>query len=323
MKHLSPQKILLSSIALAGSIFLVQALTISPARIEVAADPGQTVNGEFILINEQETTETFYTSTQNFDAQGESGTPNFSDSKDGLATWVKVVDKVTLKPHQRITVPFTVVVPKDADAGGHFAAIFLSTIPPSAKEGGQVSVGAKVGMLVLLRVNGDIKEDGGVQSFALKNNVKFVTSLPVTFVYKFHNNGNDRVMPKGTISVRDTVYFETANLDANPQVGNVLPNSTRRFEVTWGKESPIDPAAPFFDQVKYQFRNFALGMYFANMDLSFGTKSDSSSSVVFFVLPWQLMIVILVALLLLGIILRTFLKRYNAYIIRQARVHKK
>jgi hypothetical protein len=307
--------------SIVGAVMVAQALTISPARMEVAGDPGVTVEKEFLLVNEQATTETFYTSVQNFDAQGETGTPNFSDSKEGLASWIKVAETITLKPGERVKVPFTLDVPANADAGGHFAAIFLTTTPPATTEGGQVAIGAKVGMLVLLTVSGEIKEGGGVKSFSLKDNVKFVTSLPVTFVYRFTNSGNDRVKPEGNISIRNSLYFTTETLNANPQLGNILPNSTRRFEVTWGGET-IDKAAPFMDQVKHQWKNFALGAYFTSLDLTFGTQS-SSSSMVFFVLPWQLMTVMLIIALIVIIVLGLAIKRYNKWIIKQAKMHAK
>ncbi len=309
------------SASLFGAVMVAQALTISPARMEVSADPGVTLEQEFLLINEQATTETFYTSVQNFDAQGETGTPNFSDAKEGLASWIKVADKITLKPGERVKVPFTLQVPTNADAGGHFSAIFLTTTPPATTEGGQVAIGAKVGMLVLLTVSGDIKEGGGVKAFGLKDGVRFVTSLPVNFVYRFANDGNDRVKPEGNIVLRNSLYFKTEELNANPQLGNILPNSTRRFEVTWGGEK-IDKAAPFMDHVKYQWRNFALGAYFASLDLAFGTKT-SSSSTVFFVLPWQLMTVMLIIAIIVIIVLRFALKRYNQWIIKQAKMHAK
>lgn len=310
---------------LLGGAITAQALTISPARMEIeSVDPGATVEKDFLLVNEQATAETFYVSVQNFDAQGETGTPNFSDSKEGLASWVKVVDKVTIKPGERMKVPFSIAIPGNADAGGHFAAIFLTTTPPSASEGGQVAIGAKIGMLILLTVSGDIKEEGGVRNFSIDGGSRFVSSLPVTFTYRFSNGGNDRIKPQGNIVIRNSLYFKTEEIDANPQAGNVLPKSTRKFSVTWGNEKALDPAAPFFDHVKYQWRNFALGAYFANMDLAYGTKGAvSSSSIIFFVLPWQLMLVLLIILALVVIVLRFGIKRYNKWIIKQARAHAK
>jgi hypothetical protein len=314
LKKVSLVSILISSLCFA------QALTVSPARVELAADPGTSITEEFTVINEQGADQVYYTSVENFEAQGESGTPNFSTTKEGLSSWVQVVDKVTIKSGEKVKIPFTVNVPQDADAGGHFAAIFLSTIPPATK-GGEVSVGAKVGMLMLLKVNGDIKEDGGVLSFLLKDKGHFVTTLPVDFVYRFKNNGNDRVKPIGTTTIRNMIGLTTQKLNANANEGNVLPASTRRFDMQWKgvDEEALPLSASFFDHVGYETRNFALGFYFAKLDLSFGTKT-SSNSLWFAVLPWHLLIVILFILGVILLALRFALKRYNQFIIMQARL---
>lgn len=301
-----------------SSVFFVEALTISPARLEFAADPGVTVSGEFTIVNEQDADQIYYTSVENFEAQGESGTPNFTTTKEGLSSWVQVVDKVEIKKGEKIKVPFTVVVPQNADIGGHFAAIFLSTIPPSTGAG-EVSVGAKVGMLMLLKVNGDIKENGGVMSFFLKQGGHVVTSLPVGFVYRFNNEGNDRVKPTGTTTIKNMFGLTTEQLNANSNEGNVLPNSIRRFEMTWGKEAAIPVSASFMDHVQYEMRNFALGLYFANLDISFGTKTDSKSTYLF-VLPWHLLVIIFAVACVLFLVLRFALHRYNKFIIAQARM---
>lgn len=302
-----------------SSIYIAQALTISPARIELSGDPGATISDEFTIINEQDSEQTYYTSVENFEAQGESGTPSFSKNKDGLASWVQVIDKVTIKKGEKIKIPFTVIVPQGADAGGHFAAIFLSTIPP-ATGAGEVSVGAKVGMLMLLKVNGNIKEEGGVLSFFLKDGGHFVTSLPINFVYRFNNNGADRVKPNGTTTIRNMFYITTEELNANPNEGNVLPSSIRRFELKWGSEEPLPASASFFSHVQYEVRNFALGLYFVNLNLNFGTDKTSSNSLWLAVLPWHLLIVVFIVAGIIFLVFRTALKRYNKFIIAQARL---
>jgi hypothetical protein len=295
------------------------ALTISPARLELGANPGDTVDETFTIINEQDTDQVYYTSVENFEAQGESGTPNFTQEKVGFSSWVEVQDKITIKKGEKLKIPFKVKVPQDADAGGHFAAIFLSTIPPTSGQN-EVSVGAKVGMLMLLRVSGNIKEEGGVLSFFNKTNKKVVTTLPVDFIYRFNNNGGDRVKPVGNITIKNMIGMTTETLNANKNEGNVLPGSVRRFEVRWGTEDALPESASFFSFVKYELRNFAFGVYFANLDLSFGINSTSQKSMYLVVLPWHLLVVVLVILLIIFSILRYALKRYNAWIIKQARL---
>jgi hypothetical protein len=318
-------KKVLSSLTVGGlmvSILSANALTVSPARAELTADPGQAISESFLVINEQDAEQTYYTSVENFEAQGETGTPNFTTSKEGLPSWVQVQDKITLKKGERAKIQYTISVPQNADAGGHFAAIFLSTVPPSTKEG-EVSVGAKVGMLILLKVTGDVKEQGGLLTFKVKEDKKTLTSLPVDFSYRFKNDGNDKVMPAGSIVINNTFGMEVARIDANKSLGNVLPGSIRGFEARFGDTEAPSLAAPFFEQVKFQKDNFALGMYTANLGLTFGEKGTANSALTFFIIPWQLISIVLVIVIGIFLLLAIALKRYNKWIIKQARAAAK
>jgi hypothetical protein len=152
------KNILIRGLFISAFLFPVSslvALTISPARIELAAQTGDTLTRSFAVINEQDTDQTYYISIENFVRQGVSGTSNFTSSKEGLPGWMKVQDKVILKKGERVTVPYSIAVPKYAEAKDYAAAIFLSTVPPVAGEG-QVPVGAKVGTFVLLKVTGGV-----------------------------------------------------------------------------------------------------------------------------------------------------------------------
>ncbi|MES2225174.1 MAG: hypothetical protein V4478_04285 [Patescibacteria group bacterium] len=302
-----------------GVAGVAHALTISPARVEVSGDPGTIVGGEFTLINEQSAPQTFYASYENFTAQGETGTPSFSSEKVGLAAWLSTnPTQVTLEPGRAIKVPYAITIPATAEPGGYFAAVFWSTTPPST-ESVQVSIGAKIGMLILLRVNGDIAEAGGITQFDRNDHGFFYTSLPVSLRYKFRNDGTDRVEPRGSVVIRDTVFIKTTTLDANGVTGNILPGSVRQFSVEWLKHKAPQPVQGFFNTVSYQWQNFALGLYSAHLKLAYGTQGlTASKSVWFFVFPWQLVICIAVVLIVVLKGGSVLLKRYNRYIIRQA-----
>ena len=180
----------------------VFALTISPVKMEIKGDPGQTIHGQVELVNEQDETKTFYSSAANFEARGESGAPYFlPDTANGLASWVSVQERVILANGERKTIPFTIQIPKGTEAGGYFAAIFWGTSPPQAQGEGQVAVGGKLGVLILLSVAGEIKEDGGLLD--LKIDTGRVSSfLPITFVYRFSNDGSERIKPVGELKVK-------------------------------------------------------------------------------------------------------------------------
>lgn len=305
----------------------VQALTLSPARIEVSGDPGTTITKEITLFNDSNTaSETYYVTYANFEAQGETGSPRFVEPKNDLGTWMDAGEFITIEPGKSKTIPLTIKIPKDAYAGGHFAVVFFGN-SPNTKDGGQVSVGAKTGTLVLLSVNGDVLEDGGLVDFKTKDGKFFHNSLPINFQFRFKNDGNDRVKPEGIITIRNMVYFPTAKIKANTVSGNILPHSTRLFDVDWvkfpideNKEAPKTILSAYFSKAYYQWQNFALGPYVANLDLVYGSEnSHSTKYTFFFVFPWQLLIIIFIILTLVFFIGKNLITRYNKYIIKKAR----
>ncbi len=311
---------------LLGGLFLTvfcvvsaEALTISPARIELAGDPGQTVTGEFLLINEQEATRTFYTSIQNFEAQGETGTPTFTTSDEGLASWITTSSEVVLARGEQRKITYRVTIPSDADAGGYFAAIFLSSNPPSNSGQSQVSVGAKIGTLVLLRVSGEVSEGGAIASFGSKENKWFHTHLPVLFSYRFTNSGGDRINPEGTVTIRNMLGIKSDRFDANPSKGNILPGSTRKFEVRWGVEAEMPK--DFFGAVAYQWKHFALGIYHAKLSLAYNDRIDTDSAMIV-VFPWQLLVILAAILIALYFGGGRLIKHYNQWIIKKARLNR-
>ncbi|MEK7588485.1 MAG: hypothetical protein AAB438_01570 [Patescibacteria group bacterium] len=305
--------------------YKVEALSLTPVRFELKGDPGQTIVDEILLTNETTSTETFYSSFANFEAQGESGNPAFVDPKEGLGTWMKTQEVVSLEPGTTKTIPFSIQIPKDAEPGGHFAVIFFGNSPKN--DTSTVSIGSQAGILVLLSVNGDVKQAGGITSFSKKENKFFYNTLPISFEYKFKNDGNDRMKPEGKLVLRNMIYYPTEKLDGNPIQGNILPNSTRKFEVTWVNNprakdyvEPTNILAKFFDEVVYQWKNFAFGLYGAKLDLSYaGLTFSGGKTLYFFVFPWQLLIVIIIVLFIILFGGGKALKKYNRYIIEKAR----
>lgn len=285
-----------SSFLVAGQ---VHALTISPARIVLETDPGTTVSGEVILINEQESAQTFYASFENFEANGDSGSPSFTEGSEGLASWITSDKIVNLAAGETKTVQFSITVPPGTNPGGYFAAVFWGTNPPDQSVGGSVSVGARIGALVLLRVSGDIKEEGGINLFEVVDGKKVFSFLPVAFTYTFRNSGGDRLFPEGTITIRNTMGKEVAILDANEVQGNILPGSVRRFSVRWGDEPAIPPKG-FFQKLKQELSHFSFGYYKAELRIVYGTQATETTSILrFWIIPWRSILVAFIVGLLL------------------------
>ncbi len=295
----------------------VSALTISPVKVEVTGDPGQTLRGEIEILNEQLETKTYFSSFENFEPSGDTGSPKFIGSKDGLATWLQTQSTVSVANGETVKIPYTITIPANAEPGGYFAAIFLGEQDPGTQSDGEVSIGGKIGVLILLRVSGDIEEQAGISEFSISDSGKFQTNLPITFAYRFANSGGDRVVPLGDISIKNTFGGLTATLPANINEGSVLPNSARKFQVMWNDvNAATSTSNNFFATAKSQFSDFHFGLYKAELSVVYGaTNQTASDSFRFLFIPWQLLTIFLA-----GLIVALFgLRRYNAWIISKSK----
>lgn len=309
-----------------------QAITISPPRIELSGDPGSTVTSELKVSNDSTSSQTYYTQVENFEAKDETGDPEFVQTKEGLSVWTNVQPSIVIPANGQASIPFTIKVPANAEPGGYFASIFVRTTPPPTGSG-EVSIGARLGTLVLFRVNGDIQEGVDILEYGTKNFQHFFTSLPIDFYYRFQNTGDDRVKPIGDIIIKNIFGLKAKILDANPTGGSVLPRSIRRFESAWtngggGQQDSSTVFTPhtagsFLDEAKYEWHNFAFGMYTAHLNIAYGqNNTPASGKFRFFVFPWQLLTIFVVGLVILLIILRFLIKRYNRYIVAQHQQNK-
>lgn len=300
----------------------VLALTISPARLEISGKPGEVVSDTIELYNDESSPRTYFISTQNFIADGETGAPNFTGNSEGIATWIQTNSSVTVVPKERKLVGFSITIPQDAPPGGHFGAIFFSSSP--ADTSGQMMIGGKVGALVLLTVAGDVKEDAVANAFMTQFGSWFA-HVPINFEYWFNNMGGNRIKPVGTITIKNLFGFEVGSMSANPKGGNVLPKSMRKFVVTWGDER-TDLRGKFFHDmyanVVWELTHFRFGYYTASLHLAYGENGkvvDTDYS--FFIVPWHLI------LLVPGVgaaffLARILVRRYNARVISRARSKK-
>ena len=87
--------------------------------------------------------------------------------------------------------------------------------------------------------------------------------------------------------------------DANPSEARVLPGSSRLFEAPFGSSS-----GGFFSLVKDQARFFAVGPVTAILEISLDGKKMFSEQVIFWLIPWHLLVLVIGGVLLLGFLFR-------------------
>lgn len=219
-------------------------ITISPPKFEFEIDPGGTVVGEIKIVNDEDSVLVLSSKVEDFIAGGETGQPVFVDPSENdasisLGKWVKIQEpEISLEPNSKKKIQFTITVPENAEPGGHYGTIFFA--PPSGD--GQLSVVQRIGSLVLVRVRGDVKEEGALETFGaytlsdeiisgLKENGKtqedydlkqgiddhlssakfeelveksFYETTPIDFRIRYRNTGNVHIKPSGKIEIFNT-----------------------------------------------------------------------------------------------------------------------
>jgi hypothetical protein len=284
-----------------------QGFEISPTLIELRGDPGQRVSGTIRLHNITKDTLVARAEVNDFLAKGEEGQPRILLEKDetspySMKSWIQV-PSTTLAAGEAKTTTFTVNIPAGASPGGHYSVVRFTALPPDV-EGSGVALAPSVGTLVLLQVSGQVREQLRFEEFFAQKGAQkgglFETG-PLKIVERLKNTGSVHVKPTGTLTVKNWLGRKIFTAAVNDAGRNVLPDSVRRFE----------------QQLE---RKNLFGRYTAETVLSYGQgKTLVSPTLVIWVIPWKLILLLLAVLLALWYLLRSGLKRYNAYVIRKSR----
>jgi len=285
-------------------------IQVSAPLYNFGIDPGGVAQDIIKIRNVGNSTQTFYPEVSDFKPAGETGAPSFLKASESasytysLASWITISTQgITLKPNESAALNFTINVPKNAEAGGHYAGILFGTTPP-ATTGTGVAISNKVGALVLVRVSGTANETATVKEFSTDKTS--YDKPPVDFVVRVENAGNVHVIPKGTIEIKNIFGRSVASLNVNAKNGNVLPDSIRRF----------DKAS---DDLSWNPKGFVFGRYKADLLLTYGSPAKQfAESVTFWIVPWMQLLVIGAIVLVLILLAFLGVKSYNRMIANRA-----
>ena len=301
---------------LQSQVYGIGGLSISPALIERDTSPGEVLSLNIKVSNFDMEGTTVYRSTADFTGDpNEGGTPYFIENPDSTAfsTWVQLSEnQLFINAEERIEIPFTIRVPEDAEPGGHYGAIIISTENPRL-EAGVPMVGAtsEIGTLLLTKVAGEVIEQGRTLSF--KTSKTLYQQPPVIFEIRFENMGNVHTKPTGVIEIFNSVGIKEEVLQINRAFGSVLPGTTRKFEEKWepGKWLNIIPR---------------MGKYKAEALLTYGLPSTTEDlgAVTFWLIPGKFLAKVAGVIVAILFILRLLLRSYTRSVIsRHSRRRRK
>lgn len=287
--------------------------SISPATIEETLDPGVEKEYQITLENRYAQEQTFYVFTRNISGVKDGGVPVFAE--DGLETtgyeladWIELPQtELKLAGNGKKTVSFKMKVPENASPGSHFGGVFFSVDPPKIQNSG-ASVGYQVASILSIRVSGEANEKASIRQFSTS---KFLYgSQNVQFSVRIENAGNVLVRPSGPLEIFNMLGNTVGTVQFNEKRSGVFPNNTREFsDIVWEGDS------------------IGFGRYEAVLSAGYGdngSKKTMSSTVTFWILPWNIigpaLGVLALVLIIAFVFVRLYIRRSLAHLSQGRRV---
>lgn len=296
-----------------GSVYAYQKRTVDvdlrndfvvePGRTEIFLNPGESTIKNITITNRINRNTTFRLTTEDFVGSDDQNTPVVLLGDEigpySLKDFIRPeINTFSLEPGEQITLNVRISVPEDSEPGGFYGALIISNVPPSesaeGEEGaaqGQTRIVSRIGSLFLVRVNGPVNESGHISDFKVIEEKPFYTQRPDGFEIYYKNEGSVHLVPYGEIRVKNIFNNEIAVLPVDAYA--TLPDSIRYRQVEWED-------------------GFSIGRYKAELSLykGYGDEYDTDS-LVFWVIPWKVIVIALIVLFVLSSILYFIVTRFE------------
>jgi hypothetical protein len=272
---------------------------VGPGRTEVVVRPGETVTRYITVGNRIADGRTFTLSVEDMSgtADGSENVVLLGDQSGpySLREYISFpADSITLNLNTRATVPVTISVPPNAEPGGYYGAVLVSTVDTSENTttaAQRSPVIARVGTLFFITVPGEVEISGELQELSTTNDQIWFQSGPIDFNVVYENTGSVHLNPYGEIRVTNILGEEVGYVQLDPWF--VLPKSLRLREVTWDRE-------------------FLLGRYTITAMVNRGYDDIiDTQSLVIWVLPWKVLLAVFTVLFVIFFVARFFFRTFE------------
>jgi hypothetical protein len=169
------------------------------------------------------------------------------EDQNGIGDWTEINQReITVKPDERIDIPFTITLPSDISPGQYLGGIVIEygtadgsndekckEGTPADCNGSVIAVKTRIGSRIYITVPGAVEENVDMTDFGF-----YLTFTGQTrFKFKLENKGNVAYQPEAQIEVRDASgkVYDTFT----KSLGILMPNSTTEPSVSWDKKIPL------------------------------------------------------------------------------------
>lgn len=217
-------------------------IQISPLTYNFEIQPGASQEAKIIVTNTNVTLLNYVVEVENFNQVSNEGAPSFSgtstdSSVTTLKDWITLKDKSVsegvIAPKEAKTLEFDITIPKGAEPGGHYAAIFAKEVKKTAEGKTEIGVSSRVGALILVTVPGEVVKSAAISSFSFP---KFVWRGPVELGMVVKNTGTTHYDSKASAEI-SPLLGSIQNVDMG--VHTIIPNNERSYEGTWPNKYPF------------------------------------------------------------------------------------
>ncbi|MCD5381696.1 MAG: DUF916 domain-containing protein [Candidatus Pacebacteria bacterium] len=179
-------------------------ITLVPAVLETAANPGDTLTETLIITNHNDEEKEFFLVTKDITGVEAGGVPMFAEEGAEvtgfeMTEWI-ALDRtsVVIPAGGEVQIPLVVTVPNDASPGSHFGGVFASVAAPRLREIG-AGVGYEVASIISIRINGDVIDKARIRSFSTSKLI--YGEKNVAFEAMVENQGNIMIRPRGPVTI--------------------------------------------------------------------------------------------------------------------------
>jgi hypothetical protein len=275
---------------------------VEPGKIEVDVNPGDVINKDISITSRISKSTKFLITTEDFQGSqsedqpvvllGDKSSP--WSFKDNL---VPAVTNFTLNLGDRIDLPVTINVPKNASPGGYLAAVIVSNEPQVNTDTSSGATGARiisrVAVLFFIRVSGQASSSGYTEDFRIANQQAIYSQTPDTFKILFNDTGNMYLVPYGNINITNMAGSNVGTIPVNAFFA--LPDSLRYLDVAWNDNGA-----------------FRIGRYTATLELNRGYGGIVDTKVItFWILPWKIVGPILAGIIILVVLVYFIFSRFE------------
>lgn len=273
---------------------------VGPGRVEIEGKPGETIVREISVANRISDDRTFELTVEDV-----TGTDDPTKSvvllgdqrgpytiKDYITFPKKTF---TLDLGERARIPVTITIPPDAEPGGFYGSVLVSTVKTDTSEvedgGTRSPIIARIGTLFFVTVPGDVAKQGQTKEISTVNDKLWYESGPISLHILYENTGSVHLNPYGELRIKNLFGEEVGFVELEPWFA--LPNSLRTREVIWDRE-------------------LLFGRYTATAYVNRGYDDIVDEvSVSFWVMPWKAVGGIFLVVFIIIFAVRVFFRKFE------------